>query len=184
VGKRTALTSTTVEDHRQDIGAALAEWLGRLTFVDRTVEEVTALLIDAVAEWAASQGWRTYRRAASVLPLPPPYSNQFSVLDLACARPAGPPVVVEVDHTHRRRTIDKLLAESAAGRAAVWIRWSTGRIQPAPAEIILAPFPVTARRGLAGEGLRYSRHLSTDRPPPVHSPDPVRVGEQGTIEGL
>ena len=35
------------------------------------------------------------------MPLPPPLEQRHSVLDVACARPDGPPVVVEVDHTDR-----------------------------------------------------------------------------------
>src|SRR5262245_42588782 len=103
--------------------ASLAAWLARLTFDNRTTDQVTALVIDAVVEWAGDQGWRVYRRAPSVVPLPPPYSRQHSVLDVACARPAGPPVVVEVDHSNRRRTVDKLLAEAEAGRIPIWVRW-------------------------------------------------------------
>ena len=81
------------------LGREGREELGRLVFVDddrvevenlhRQVlhrDEVTALLVDATEEWALAQGWRVYRRAASVLPLPPPYETRHSVLDLACAR--------------------------------------------------------------------------------------------------
>nr|BFE71729.1 hypothetical protein GCM10020092_050300 [Actinoplanes digitatis] len=101
----------------------LAAWLARLTFADLTQDEVTARIIDAVAAWGDAQGWRVYRRAPSVVTLPPPMDRQHSVLDVALARPGAPPVVVEVDHTDRRRTIDKLLAEAGAGRVAVWVRW-------------------------------------------------------------
>src|SRR5262249_49567086 len=94
------------------LAASLGGWLSALTFTDRTTEEVTGLLVDAVVGWATGQGFRVYRRAASVLPLPPPYEHQHSYLDVACARPGGAPVAIEIDHTDRRRTVDKLLAEA------------------------------------------------------------------------
>jgi hypothetical protein len=150
-------------------GNDLAAWLDRLTFADRTADEVTALLVDAAEAWALAQGWRVYRRAASVLPLPPPYQMRHSVLDLACARPAGPPVVIEVDHTDRRRTVEKLLAEVAAGREALWIRWGTGRFEPPPADITLVPCVVTHRRGPKGGGMLHSHFPTRDRPPPAHT---------------
>lgn len=149
---------------------SLDVWLARLTFADRTADEVTALLVDAAEQWGLAQGWRVYRRAASVMPLPPPYEKQHSVLDLACARPAGRPVVIEVDHTDRRRTLDKLVAEVAAGREALWIRWGTGRFEAPPAGITLVPCVVTSRRGLKGKGTLFSHFPTHDRPPPAHTP--------------
>ncbi|WP_407664262.1 hypothetical protein [Micromonospora parastrephiae] len=83
------------------LAADLDRWLADLTFVDLDTDEVTARVIDSVVRWAEAQGWRVYRRAPSVLPLPPPLQQRHSVLDVACARPDGPPVVVEVDHTDR-----------------------------------------------------------------------------------
>jgi len=169
-----------------DVAAALAARVAAVTFLDRTADEVTATLIDAVADWAAGQGWRVYRRARSVVPLPPPYEHKHSTLDVACARPVGPPVVVEVDRTDRRRTVDKLLAEAAAGRVAIWLRWGTGAIAPPPAPIRLVTCAVTARSGRAagsggaasagagaaadtGRGRRFDRTRVGERPPPRHS---------------
>lgn len=149
-----------------DIAASLAEALEAVTFADRGADEVTGLLVDAVVAWGEGQGWRTYRRAASVVPLPPPYERQHSVLDVACARPGGPPVVVEVDHGDRRRTVDKLAAEAAAGRFAVWVRWGPGRLA-VPDGVHLVALPVTARAGLHGRGKVYSR--TPDLPAPQHS---------------
>ena len=141
----------------------LAEWLDRLTFADLTTDEVTARVIDAVAEWGAAQGWRVYRRAPSVVTLPPPMERQHSVLDVACARPDGPPIVVEVDHTDRRRTVDKLLAE-AAGRAhrdlgAVGHRRRSSRRR---CRCRWPRFEVTRR-----SGRRFAR--AHDLAPPAHS---------------
>ncbi|MGI5185273.1 nuclear transport factor 2 family protein [Dactylosporangium sp. CA-152071] len=149
-----------------DIAASLTEALEAVTFADRGADEVTGLLVEAVVAWAEGQGWRTYRRAASVLPLPPPYERQRSVLDVACARPGGPPVVVEVDHGDRQRTVDKLAAEAAAGRVAIWVRWGTGRLA-VPEGVCLVALPVTARAGLHGRGRLFSR--VPDLPAPEHT---------------
>src|SRR5690349_16608505 len=93
---------------------SLAGWLRALTFADLTSDQVTARLLDEVVRWGTAQGWRVYRRAPSVFPLPPPLRGN-SVVDVACARPQAQPIVVEVDRLERRRTVDKLLAEAAAG---------------------------------------------------------------------
>ena len=141
----------------------LAERLAALTFAGLTQDEVTGRIIDEVAAWGLAQGWRVYRRAPSVVTLPPPLDKQHSVVDVALARPAAPPIVVEVDHTDRRRTVEKLLAEAAAGRVAVWVRWGPGRIAEPPAPIHLIALPVTRGQG------RYSRRTEPDRPAPTHS---------------
>ena len=117
--------------------AGLHAALTAVTFADRDTDTVTELLIEAAASWAAAQGWRVYRRAASVMHLPPPYETQHLFLDLACARPAGPPIAIEVDHTARRRTVDKLLEEAVAGRIPIWSDGANGtsnqhRIRSAP----------------------------------------------------
>jgi hypothetical protein len=150
-----------------DVAASLAARIEGLTFLDRTADEVTAVLIETVVDWATAQNWRVYRRARSVVPLPPPMQNKFSTLDVACARPAGPPVVVEIDRTDRRRTFDKLRAEAEAGRIALWLRWSTGAIAPVDGAVRLVTCGVTARSGPGGR--RFDRVVTTHRPPPRHS---------------
>jgi hypothetical protein len=157
-----------VEDGERAAGS-LARWLERLSFVDLTTDEVTRRVIDSVVEWARGEGWRVYRRASSVLPLPPPLSRQHSVLDVACARPSGPPVVVEVDHTDRRRTVDKLLAEAEAGRIPIWLRWGAGGFDAPPPPIRMVTCEVTRRNGPPGQGRLHSRVPVNHRPPPVHS---------------
>ncbi|MFD0823027.1 hypothetical protein ACFQ0D_32950, partial [Micromonospora zhanjiangensis] len=132
------------------VAASLAHRLDRLTFTDLVADEVTARLIAAVVDWAGAEGWRVYRRAASVLPLPPPLSGRQSVLDVACARPGRRPVVVEVDHTDRRRTVDKLLAEAGAGRIPIWLRWGVPGFTAPPAPIRMVTVEVTRRNGPAG----------------------------------
>ncbi|MEH0973314.1 hypothetical protein V6U77_19520 [Micromonospora sp. CPCC 205546] len=151
------------------LAASLADRLDAVTFTDLTTDEVTARLIDAVVDWAAEQGWRVYRRASSVLPLPPPMSAQQSVLDVACARPDGPPVVVEVDHGTRRRTWEKLLAEADAGRIPLWVRWGAGRLAPPPAPILMVACEVSRRPDPTGKGRVHSRSARADMPPPAHS---------------
>ena len=145
-----------------DVAASLSARLGELTFADLTADAVTALLIDAVAEWAGDHGWRVYRRAASVLPLPPPMDRQHSVLDVAAARPVGPPLAIEIDRTDRKRTVEKLLAEAAAGRIPVWVRWGTGKFSVPPEPIQLVTVPVNRH-----PGGRFSRGPALA--PPTHS---------------
>jgi len=150
-----------------DVAASLAKRIEELTFLDRTADEVTAVLIDTVVEWATAQNWRVYRRARSVVPLPPPLQGRFSTLDVACARPSGPPVVVEVDRTDRRRTLDKLRAEAGAGRVALWLRWSTGAVAPVEGAVRVVTCGVTGRSTPGGR--RFDRVVDTHRPPPEHS---------------
>jgi hypothetical protein len=155
-----------------DPAADLAARLDRVTFTDLSADQVTLRLIDEIAGWADGHGWRVYRRAASVLPLPPPLQDRHSVLDVACARPDGPPLAIEVDHTDRRRTVDKLIAEAAAGRVPIWVRWGTGGFREPPDPIRMVTLTVT----------RHGR-LNTrqpDRPPPRHG-DGIHGGEPQTI---
>ena len=95
--------------------------------------------------------------------LPPPYEAQHSVIDVACARPAGPPLVIEVDRTDRQRTVDKLLAEADAGRIPIWVRWGTGKFATPPAPVQRVTVLVTMHNR------RYSRRPARELPPPEHS---------------
>jgi hypothetical protein len=158
-----------VEDGAR-VTASLTEQLDRLTFTNLSADEVTARIIESAVGWATGQGWRVYRRAASVLPLPPPLSGRHSVVDVACARPDGPPLVIEVDRTDRARTVEKLSAEAAAGRVAIWIRWGVGPFAAPPAPVHLVPCAVSRRPGPGGPARRYSRIPAPDeRPAPAHS---------------
>ncbi|MDR7273651.1 hypothetical protein [Catenuloplanes atrovinosus] len=150
-------------DDGPELAAALGAHLDALTFTGLGADQVTALVIDEIAGWAGARGWRVYRRAPSVMSLPPPLDRQRSVLDVACARPGGAlPIAIEVDHTDRRRTVDKLLAEAAAGRVALWVRWSAGQIRDPGPPVHLVPLAVTRPRpGVFARG--------ADRPPPPHS---------------
>ncbi|MEU5949019.1 hypothetical protein ABZ793_26145 [Micromonospora sp. NPDC047465] len=162
------------------LAASLADRLDAVTFTDLTTDQVTARLIDAVVDWAEQRGWRVYRRASSVLPLPPPMSAQQSVLDVACARPDGPPVVVEVDHGTRRRTWEKLLAEADAGRIPLWVRWGAGRFTAPPPPIRMVTCEVSRRPDPTGRGAVHSRSPRADKLPPAHSA--VRVGAVAAVE--
>ncbi|GAB7042920.1 hypothetical protein JCM9533A_67710 [Catenuloplanes niger JCM 9533] len=150
-------------DDGVELAAALGARLDGLTFDGLGADRVTALVIDEITAWAGEQGWRVYRRAPSVVSLPPPLDRQKSVLDVACARPDGAlPVAIEVDHTDRRRTVEKLRAEAAAGRVALWVRWSPGPIKDPGPPVHLVPLTVTRPRpGVFARG--------ADRPPPPHS---------------
>lgn len=139
---------------------SLAAWLDALHFTELSTDQATARVIDAVADWAADQGWRVYRRAPSVFPLPPPLRGN-SVLDVACARPGAQPIAVEVDRLDRQRTVDKLLAEAAAGRIAVWVRWGAGPFTAPPLPVHLVTRPAARRHG--------TWHTVADLPAPRHS---------------
>ncbi|GAA4443824.1 hypothetical protein [Phytohabitans houttuyneae] len=162
------------------VAASLAQWLAGVTFADLGADEVTDLLASAVVAWARGQGWRAYRRAPSVLPLPPPYEHRHSWIDVGCARPAGAPIAVELDRSDRRRTVDKLLAEAEAGRVAIWLRWGTGPFAEPPEPVRMVTVAVTARRGGA---LRYSRQPVRERPAPAHTEAPPTTGEQADLFG-
>jgi hypothetical protein len=131
-----------------DPAASLTEWFDRVTFAGLTTEQVTARLIDEIAGWGEAQRWRVYRRAPSVVTLPPPMERQHSVLDVACARPDGPPLAIEVDHTDRGRTLAKLQAEADAGRVALWVRWGPGPFQAPPEPVRMVPVEVSRRARL------------------------------------
>jgi hypothetical protein len=170
----------------EQVAASLAGWIGGLTFVDQGVDEVTALLVDSVVAWATSQGWRVYRRAPSVMSLPAPYEHRRSCLDVACARPGGAPIAIEVDRTDRRRTVDKLLAEAGAGRVAIWVRWGNGKFEPPPLPVRMVICRVTSRRGLAGGAKLHSRLPASDRPAPMHTTyeaAPTDAADQGLFSG-
>jgi len=140
---------------------SLAAWLRDLHFTDLPEERATARIVDAVVQWGEKQGWRVYRRAPSVFPLPAPLKGH-SVLDVACARPAGAqPIAVEVDRLDRQRTVDKLLSEAAAGRLAIWVRWGSGPFRPPP-----LPVHLVTREAAKAKG---GWHTVTDRPAPRHS---------------
>ena len=145
---------------------SLADWLDAVHFAELSHDQATARLIDAIAGWAESRAWRVYRRAPSVFPLPPPLRGH-SVLDVACARPAGPPIAIEVDRLDRPRTVDKLLAEAAAGRVAIWVRWGAGPFTPPPLPVHLVTRPAARRSG--------TWHTVADRPPPAHSSAPIEA---------
>ncbi len=165
------------------MAASLGEWLAPVTFLDKEQDEVTELLVDSIEAWATGQGWRTYRRAPSVMALPAPFSHQHSWLDLGCARLVGPPLAIEIDRTDRRRTVEKLLAEAEAGRVAIWVRWGSRKFEAPPPPVRMVTFRVTSRSGVAGRGTLYSRQLAPDRPAPLHSSIEVQVDEQTGLFG-
>lgn len=161
-----------------ELVAQLTTRIEQLAFTDLDAEAVTNLLVDTVARWGRSNGWRVYRRAPSVVRLPPPYEHRHSCVDVAMAKPAGRPIVVEVDRSERRRTLDKLLAEAGAGRIAIWVRWGRGGFVDPPPPVHLVACPVIARRGVSGTGRSYSHPRQTQLQPPAHTFDPGTGSEQ------
>ncbi|MBU2668461.1 hypothetical protein KOI35_33605 [Actinoplanes bogorensis] len=151
-------------DDGTDTARSLGEWLESVHFAELSNDQATARIIEAITGWGESRGWRVYRRAPSVFPLPPPLRGH-SVLDVACARPDGQPIAIEVDRLDRPRTVDKLLAEAAAGRIAIWVRWGAGPFTAPPLPVHMVTRPAARTSG--------SWHTVADRPPPPHSAAPI-----------
>jgi hypothetical protein len=147
---------------------SLAGWLASLHFTDLPEDRAATRIIDSVAGWGEAHGWRIYRRAPSVFPLPPPLKGH-SVLDVACARPGAQPIVIEVDRLDRQRTVDKLLAEAAAGRLAIWVRWGAGPFRPPPLPVHLVTREAARTRG--------AWHTVADLAAPEHSAGTASVAE-------
>lgn len=168
--------SGSVGDDAERLASSLTSWLGALTFAAQDADQVTELLVEAVLAWGSAEGWRVYRKARSVLPLPPPYADRHSWVDVGIARPAGAPVVVEIDQSDRKRTLEKLLAEAAQGRTALWVRWGTGPFTTPPLPVRLVACPVTAWRDAGGRRL-FSSPVD-DRPAPSHSGVDLAEAEQ------
>lgn len=159
---------------------SLQEWIAAVSFADKDADGVTEFLIEAVIWWAQDAGWRAYRKARSVLPLPPPFAHRHSYVDVGIARPDLPPIVVEVDRSDRKRTVDKLVAEASADRLAFWVRWGTGPFTMIPPEPVrLVRCPVESRRTADGHKLFSSP--SQTPPPPRHSGVDLSQAEQSEL---
>ncbi|GAA1782038.1 hypothetical protein GCM10009682_00370 [Luedemannella flava] len=169
-------------DDADRVAASLGEWIDAASFADRDADQVTGLLVDAVVEWGRTRHWRVYRRAPSVVPLPAPYSDRFSVVDVGIARAGAAPIVVEVDSSDRQRTLDKLVAEARAGRVALWVRWGRGPFRPPPPPVRLVTCVVTSRRDPA-TGRRLHSSRSDRLPAPQHSDVDLDAAEQGDLFG-
>lgn len=164
------------DDDAERVAGSLSRWIASVSFVDRTADEVTELLIEAVIWWAQEEGWRAYRQARSVVKLPPPMDNLHSFVDVGIARHDGAPIVVEVDRSDRKRTLEKLAAEAEQGRIALWLRWGTGTFATPPARVSLIPCHVEARK--AADGRKLFSTPTQDKPAPRHSGIDLSHGEQ------
>jgi hypothetical protein len=171
-----------VADDGDQLAASLAGWLDAVSIADQDAAVVTETLVDAVARWGRAQGWRVYRRAPSVFPLPPPVAHRQSVVDVGCARAGAPPIVIEVDGSDRQRTIDKLLAEARSGRIALWVRWGEGPFVAPPRSVHLAPVAVTSRRDPNGGRMLHSSPAA-ELPAPAHTDGDVDGIEQAGLFG-
>lgn len=168
-----------MHEDADQLAGSLTSRLASVSFVDRTADEVTELLIEAVKGWATDAGWRVYRKARSVLPLPPPYADRHSFVDVGIARADAAPVVVEIDRSDRKRTIEKLVAEADAGRVALWVRWGSGPFAVPPLPVRLVQCPVVARRGEHSQRL-FSSPVE-ELPAPVHSGVDLAQAEQSDL---
>jgi hypothetical protein len=166
-------------DDTERVAGSLAAWIASVSFADREADQVTELLIEAVVWWAQEAGWRAYRKAQSVFPLPEPMAHLHSFVDVGIARHGDAPIVVEVDRSDRKRTLDKLAAEAAQGRVALWVRWGTGAFAVPPDPVRLIPCRVEVRRGPHGQ--RLFSTPAGDLPPPKHSSADLTHGEQSEL---
>ncbi|XVU22375.1 hypothetical protein ACQPZJ_34600 [Actinoplanes sp. CA-054009] len=158
-----------------DTARSLQAWLADLRFTDLGNDQATARIIEAITEWGTSSGWRVYRRAPSVFPLPPPLKGH-SVLDVACARPSAAPIAIEVDRLDRPRTVDKLLAEAAAGRVAIWVRWGAGPFTPPPMPVHMVTRPAVRKSG--------TWSTVAELPPPRHSSAEIAPSAPAELPGM
>lgn len=165
-----------LEDDAERVANSLARWIASVSFVDRDADEVTELLIEAVIWWAQERGWRAYRKARSVFALPPPFEHRHSFVDVGIARRDGDPIVVEVDRSDRKRTLDKLAAEAERGRVALWLRWGTGAFADPPAPVRLIGCHVEARK--AADGRKVFSTPGQEKPAPRHSGVDLSHAEQ------
>ncbi|WP_246158992.1 hypothetical protein [Catellatospora sichuanensis] len=166
-------------DDSDRVAGSLQAWLATVTFTDRDADQVTELLTEAVLAWGSAQGWRVYRRARSVVKLPPPYEDRHSWVDVGVARSGEAPIVVEIDQSERRRTLEKLTAEAAEGRVAVWLRWGTGPFTAPDGLVRLVTCEVTSRKDASGRRL-FSAPVAA-RPAPVHSGIDLAAADQGDL---
>ncbi|GAA1416334.1 hypothetical protein ACFQZ4_48580 [Catellatospora coxensis] len=168
-----------VEDDADAVASSLQAWLAAVSFTDCDADQVTELLTEAVLAWGTAQEWRVYRRARSVVKLPPPYEDRHSWVDVGVARSGLPPIVVEIDQSERRRTLEKLAAEAAEGRVAVWLRWGTGPFAVPALPVRLATCPVSGRKDASGRRL-FSAPVAV-RPAPSHSGAALGEADQGDL---
>jgi len=156
-----------MEADAERVADSLSRWIASMSFVDRDADELTELLIEAVIWWAQEEGWRAYRKARSVVALPPPFEHRHSFVDVGIARRDGQPIVVEIDRSDRKRTLEKLAAEAEQGRVALWLRWGTGAFAAPPAPVRLIPCHVEARK--TADGRKVFSTPPGDKPAPRHS---------------
>jgi hypothetical protein len=163
------------------VARSLASWIASVSFTDREADQVTEFLTEAVVWWAQEQGWRPYRHARSVVKLPPPMGQLHSFVDVGIARAKGAPIVVEIDRSDRKRTLEKLAEEAAHGRVALWLRWGTGTFATPPEPVRLIPRPVEARR--TADGRKVFSTPAVDKPAPRHSGVDLSHAEQSDLFG-
>jgi hypothetical protein len=171
-----------VTDDGDQLATSLAGWLDTVSITNQDAVSVTETLVDAVVAWGRSQGWRVYRRAPSVFPLPAPFAHRHSVVDVGIARADAPPIVIEVDRSDRQRTIDKLLTEARDGRIALWVRWGKGPFAAPPQPVRLVPVTVTSRRGPDGGRIVHSSPAA-ELPAPAHTDVDIDNIEQAELFG-
>ena len=113
--------------------------------------------------------------------MPLSYADRHSSVDVGIARDPAAPIVVEVDRSDRKRTVEKLIAEAAAGRVALWVRWGTGPFLVPPPPVRLVSYPMVARRAGHGAKLYSSPHEQMQAP--EHSGVDLTQAQQSELFG-
>jgi len=114
-----------------------SEWLAFEVKVARAYDDpeaeastwaLTAVVTDALKEWAYQRGWRSWRE----LHVPLDDERSTGRLDLVIFRPGAPDIVIELDSRNVPRSIRKLELARDRGALPVWLRFAHGRTVTVP----------------------------------------------------
>src|SRR5690606_11999449 len=104
------------DDHRQRVTRAtrsLQAWLDPLAFTDLHRSDVTALVTEHVVAWARTNGFLIRTQVPSIATRPSSTGQQWrGRLDLACIRPGGQKIAIEIDASNKLWSIHKLTLEA------------------------------------------------------------------------
>ena len=136
--------------------SSLREWLALVTFRDLSRSAVTEHLTAQVVAWAEAHGFEARTEVEAVATKRKPYGRNIGVLDVLCTHRTGQQVAVEIDHTNKVWSIEKLAAEADNGKLAIWVKWGS------PASLSLIPEKVGVVE-LAAEWTNRAGHVMYSR---------------------
>ncbi|MET9260285.1 hypothetical protein [Amycolatopsis sp. NPDC004079] len=167
----------TSDDETRDLAASLHTYLKPLRLTGLTAVQATRLVTYETVCWADEQGWKVAYEVWGRITRPSKNGPMRARLDLVCTRPAKQPAVaIEIDRDGKTWSLQKLQAEAAAGRVALWVRWHGHTQAEIPDAVGLVDIHDTAD---------YQRPRRTPRKlPALGSPSAQRNPEEGTVEPL